>query len=518
MGFTPVHSHGSRPYEWVSSLSERRRSLTPNEPAVTDLATDRTLTYEDVDRRANRVARLLDDHGVGDGDRIALLSRNRLECIDLFFGAAKRGAVLAPLSHRLAPPTVAELLELIDPSLVVVETNVGDLVDGVPIEEPLLSIGAGPTPTDSNRFQRQLPDDDAPVDPVPRALSDPILLLHTGGTTGTPKETVITHGGMLWNSINTITGWGLRPDDVTPMIFPFFHTGGWNVLTVPFFHIGGHVLVDRTVDPATVLESIDAYDTTMLVAVPTVLRSMAEHDRFDRTDLSSLRMVKSGGGPCRDDVIRAWRDRGVDLSQGYGLTECGPNNFGMPAGAAEDRPQSVGVPMPHVDVRVVDDEGDPVSTGEIGELEIASPHAADRYLANPAESSETFGGGWVSTGDLASRDEAGHVFIEGRKKHMFVSGGENVYPAEVEGAIAEHPAVDEVVVLGVADEEWGEVGLAVVECSSPLTLKALRSFLDGRLARFKHPRRLEVVDRMPTSGPDKIDRQSLRDRFATENR
>nr|WP_275897409.1 AMP-binding protein [Halorussus sp. MSC15.2] len=361
-------------------------------------------------------------------------------------------------------------------------------------------------------------------------MDDPHLFLHTGGSTGVPKETVLTHGSILWNSFNTITAWGLRPEDVTPMVFPMFHTGGWNVVTVPLFHLGGTVVLAREFEPGEVLRFAESEGATVLVAVPAVLRMMATHDDWETTDLSALRFAKSGGGPCRESVMEAWWDRGVDLSQGYGLTECGPNNFTMPEGWPREKADSVGVPAMHVDARVVDaderrssssstrsnDDGEELPAGGIGELELSSPHAAAGYWRNQSETEETFGDGWVSTGDLARRDEDGYYYIEGRKKNMYVSGGENVYPAAVEDRIADHPKVEEVVVVPVPDDQWGQVGKAVVQGDESLTLAELTEFLDGKLARFKRPRHLAFVDEMPTSGPQKIDRQAVEDRFGEE--
>jgi fatty-acyl-CoA synthase len=296
------------------------------------------------------------------------------------------------------------------------------------------------------------------------------------------------------------------------MAFPLFHTGGWNVLTVPLFHVGGTVVIDREVDPGELLRVVDERGASVLVTVPTVLRSMVEHDRWGDTDLSSIRFAKSGGGPCREAVMASWWERGVDLSQGYGLTECGPNNFVMPEDWPREKADTVGIPAMHVDVRVGDDAGNERDVGEIGELELRSPHAASGYWHDEAETAETFGS-WVSTGDLARIDADGYVSIEGRKKHMFVSGGENVYPTEVEAAVAAHPGVDDVVVIPVADEQWGQVGKAVVEGDESLTVDELASFLDGRLARFKHPRHLAFVDEMPTNGPDKVDRVAVTREF-----
>ncbi|MEF8829556.1 MAG: AMP-binding protein, partial [Haloarcula sp.] len=539
------------PQEWVGAWSERRAALTPAREGLVDATTGRRFTYAELDRRANRTARLLREYGVGTSgeavgtDTVAVVSRNRPAVVDLFFATGKTGSRLAPLSHRLAPPELADLLDRVDPEILVVEARFAGTVsaaletadDAAPqlvhLETETTESSAFAT-LDSTPYASALPEDDAPVETATPAPGDTHLLLHTGGSTGTPKETKITHQGIVWNSLNTITAWGLRADDVTPMVFPMFHTGGWNVLTVPLWHMGGTVVIAREFDPGDVLETIDAEGGTVLVAVPAVLRMMTDHDRWDSTDLSTLRFAKSGGGPCRKSVMETWWDRGVDLSQGYGLTECGPNNFAMPEGWPREKADSVGKPVLHVDARVVepedsDDNGGPtgaretVESGAVGELQLRSPHAATGYLDNPEATADTFGDGWVSTGDLARVDADGYYYIEGRTKHMFVSGGENVYPAEVEDAIADHPSVADVVVIPVPDDTWGQVGKAVIEPAAsattddagdrPLTLDELRAFLDGRLARYKHPREIAFVESMPTSGPDKIDRGAISDRF-----
>ncbi|WP_435359793.1 AMP-binding protein [Haloarchaeobius sp. DFWS5] len=517
----------AQPFEWVGQWIERRAALSPDAVGLRDVTTGEAYTYAELDQRANRTARLLREHGVESGTdvapgeaggRVAVLSRNRPEFVDLFFATGKTGGVLAPLSHRLAAPELAALLTDIEPELLVVEGPFDDLVRDVCAREdcaydgPIL--GLGDSAYDS--FGSALPDDDSPVETPDLSMADPHLFLHTGGSTGVPKETVLTHGSIVWNAVNTVTAWGLRPEDVTPMVFPFFHTGGWNVLTIPFFHIGAEVVIAREFDAEEVLEIVDERDASVLVAVPAVLRMMTQAEGWADADLATLRFAKSGGGPCRESVMEEWWSRGVDLSQGYGLTECGPNNFAMPTDWPREKADSVGVPAMHVDIRIVDGGGERVDQGDIGELEIASPHAADRYWHNPEETEATFGQGWVSTGDLARQDDAGYVYIEGRKKNMYVSGGENVYPAEVEDVIAGHPKVDEVVVIPVPDEQWGQVGKAVVEGDASLTLEELTEFLDGKLARFKRPRHLDFVDEMPTSGPSKIDRETVKQRFGEE--
>ena len=538
---------GDDPYEWVGDWSGRRASLSPERVAVVDEMAGERHRYRDLEARANQTARVLEEYGVESGERVALVSRNRIEVFDLFFATGKTGGVLAPLSYRLAPPELAELLDLVEPELLVIESPFVERVEHAlaraEVEPSVLELAANELAGGWDVFEACVPADDSPVRNRTRSLEDPHLLLHTGGSTGVPKETTITHGAIYWNSFNTITAWGLRPDDVAPMVFPIFHTGGWNVLTLPFFSMGATIVIDREVEPGRILEQVERHGATVLVAVPAVLRSMALHETWERTDLSSLRFVKSGGGPCRETIIQAWRDRGVDLSQGYGLTEIGPNNFAMPDEWDLAKVASVGKPVPHADARVVDDDGDPLPREEIGELELAGPHAAPGYWRNPDATADTFGDGWVSTGDLARVDEDGFYHIEGRKKNMFVSGGENVYPPEVEDAIADHPAVEEVIVVGVPDDQWGTVGTAVVQLAddalesadetasndsagarpsddaalaheeSPLTLGELEAFLADRLARFKIPKYLEFVDEMPTSGPSKIDRAAIEERF-----
>ncbi len=522
-----VHTHSNRPYDWISALSEKRAALSPDRIGLIDGDTGEEYTYAELDARANRTTRLLANSGVAHSDRVAVVSRNRPELIDLYFATAKCGAILAPLSFRLAPRELTEMLADIEPELLVVEEPfVSDVKSALDTEEAwsddltVLALAASDesdagAPTAWATYHESIPDDTSPVEVVDCALDDPHLFLHTGGSTGLPKQVVQTHGGIMWNAFNTILSWGLRPDDVTPMVFPLFHTGGWNVLTIPLFHLGGTVIIAREFDAGQVLSHVESHDATVLVSVPAILRFMVEHDRWEQTDLSSLRMVKSGGGPSRESVVEAWSERGITPSQGYGLTECGPNNFAMPDAFPREKTKSIGIPSLYVDARVTDDEGQELPPNDIGELELASPHAGDRYWRNPEETEATFGDGWVSTGDLARVDEDGYFYIEGRKKNMFVSGGENVFPPEVEDVITNHPKVTEAIVVPVPDEQWGEVGKAVVEGEESLTLAELQSFMTERLAKFKIPQYLTFIDEMPMSGPGKIDRQAIEESYGT---
>ena len=508
------HGHGDRPYEWVGDWSARRAALSPDRVAVTEPALGATHTYADLDVRANRTARALRSLGVAAGDRVAVLSRNRVELVDLFFATAKTGSLLAPLSHRLAERELAAVFGAVDPAVVVVETPFEvDLVDALERTDADPVVRSLPT-DDDGRFDPLAVGghDGGAVDAVEAALSDPHLLLHTGGSTGTPKETVLDHGSVHWNAFNTITAWGIRPDDVTPLVFPMFHTGGWNVLTLPFFQMGATVLLRREVEPGDVLADVEREAATELVGTPTTLGAMARHDDWAGTDLSSLRFVKSGGGPCRAGIIDAWRDRGVEFSQGYGLTECGPNDFAMPTDAPAEKADSVGVPSLCVDFRLVDD-GEPVDPGETGELELAGAAAADGYWGDPA--ADTFGA-WVSTGDLARLDGDGYLHVEGRIDDMFVSDGENVYPRRVERALTDHPDVEAAVVFGVPDKRLGAVGRAVLESDADLALSDVEPFLASRVAEYAVPASLEVVESLPREGSSTVDRSAVERRFGPE--
>jgi fatty-acyl-CoA synthase len=526
---TGIHDHSDRPYEWIGGLSERRARLSPDRIGLVDADTGEEYSYADLDRRANRTARLLGESAVGEGDRVAVVSRNRPELVDLYFATAKVGAILAPLSFRLSPRELGEMLADIEPRLLVVEprfaAEIQQALDDSELtadEVTTLTLpaedGSQQNGTDFEEwtsYQQRLPDDGSPVERADVALSDPHLFLHTGGSTGLPKQVVLTHGGIIWNAFNTIISWGLRDNDVTPMVFPMFHTGGWNVLTIPFFHLGGTVIIAREFDAGQVLSLVEAHRATVLVSVPAILRFMADHDDWESTDLSSLRLVKSGGGPAREAVVDAWRERGITPSQGYGLTECGPNNFAMPDTYPREKTETIGQPALYVDARIVDDDGTELPQGEVGELELASPHASNSYWRRPDESEKTFGDGWVSTGDLARVDEDGYYSIEGRKKNMFVSGGENVYPPEVEDVLTDHPKVTEAIVVPIDDETWGQVGKAVVEGDDSLTLDELQAFAADRLAKFKIPKALVFVGEMPMSGPGKIDRQRLTEEYGS---
>ena len=339
------------------------------------------------------------------------------------------------------------------------------------------------------------------------------MLCYTGGSTGAPRGVVQTHGGVTWNAINTAASWELGAGDVAIVNAPLFHTGGLHVFTTPMVHAGGASILCRRFDPDQLFDLLAGGEPTLLFGVPTMFHMLERHPRWPEADFSRLRLVISGGAPAPARLFEAFFARGVRFRTGYGLTEAGPNNFWLPDSLTRAKPGSVGHPLLHVEARLVAD-GRVLEGGEIGELELRGPHLMAGYYRDP-DASAVIRDGWLATGDLARRDADGAYWIVGRRKEMYISGGENVYPAEVEDALCDHPAVAEAVVVGVPDPVWGEVGFAFVALREAGGAPALDEFLAGRLARYKLPRGYELLPELPRTGAGKLDRAALRRRAET---
>jgi fatty-acyl-CoA synthase len=339
------------------------------------------------------------------------------------------------------------------------------------------------------------------------------MILLTGGTTGLPKGAMLPYRQGFYNAVNTVLSWGLRPDDCAVQATPAFHAAV-NALTMPLLHMGARVVLQSAFDPADYLSKVQQHGVTILFLVPTMFHMLAEDPGFRTADLSSVRWAISGGAACPEPVREAYAGRGVRFKQGYGLSEAGVNCFSITLDQAEQRPQSVGKPMLHASAVVRREDGTACGAGEVGELTLAGPHVFSGYFDRPAETAQVLKDGWLWTGDLAAVDDEGFFSIVGRRKEMFVSGGENVYPSEVEAAIYDHPAVAECAVLGVPDPRWGEVGLAAVTLHEGAELSAdqLRAFLKERLANYKVPKSIHVLGALPKSAAGKI----LKTRLASE--
>ncbi len=492
----------------------------PSKVALVDEATGRRYTYEALSARVDRAAAALQHLlGVVKGDRIAVLAYNCPETLELMFAAGKIGAILVPLNFRLAVPELAYILGDAAPKVFVYgpefEEAARELLRTTPVEFPVPFAAGGFAACYEDLLDSSAASEGAVKPEI--TLDDPHLILYTSGTTGQPKGAVLTHGTITWNAINTQVGWDLCQDDITITHTPFFHTGGLNVLTTPLLHRGGTVILMRAFDAAKSLQIIERERCTVVFAVPTMFQMMLESPPFGTVDLSSVRFFITGGAPCPVSLIEAYSRRGLTFKQGYGLTEAGPNCFTLDARDAIRKAGSVGFPNMHVDVRVVTDEGDDARPDEVGELLIRGPHVIPGYWRNPDATAQALRGGWLHTGDLVRRDAEGYTYIVDRKKDMFISGGENVYPAELERLLHGHPDISEAAVIGVPDPKWGEVGRAIVVArpGTSLTDRDVLAYLDVRVARYKIPKSVVFVSELPRNPSGKVLKPALRDRYGS---
>jgi len=462
------------------------------------------LTFDQWNRRANRTAHLLRSQGVERGDRVGVLSQNCVEMLDLLFACGKLGAIYTPYNWRLTAGELIPMVEDADPKLLCYGPQFEAVAGQMPVPKRLAMV-------EFDQVLSGFPDTPPPA--VPVDLEDPWMILYTGGTTGRSKGAVISHRQVTWNAWNTIAGWGLSPDDRVPILTPFFHTGGLHVFTTPLVQLGGTSVLMGPFDPAQMLETIAQERLTILFMVPTMYQMVMNHPNFAAADFSRIRFMISGGAPCPLPIYEAFWARGVCFKSGYGMTEVGPNCFVLPDHEIRRKVGSVGFPIFHAGMRIMSDDGRPCEAGEIGELQITGPHLCSGYWRNPEASLQANPDGWFRTGDLVYRDDEGFYYIVDRKKDMFISGGENVYPVEVEAALYQHPAVAEAAVIGVPDPFWGEVGKAVIALrpGERLTAEELIAFCRERLAHFKVPKRVEFVEALPKSAAGKILKRALRE-------
>ncbi len=480
---------------WRDFISEFAQTA-PERTAVIDRITGRRYSYAELESEIRLWASHLHARGVSAGSRVVILAPNRLEHITLFFACAKIGAILVPLNHRLAPGEMAEILLRVEPGYF---------------------LGAGPCPFESPFAYRDLDEIDLTADRdedkppgVTVADEDPLLMLFTSGSTGTPKG-VLLHAGMLMANIKfTVDAGVLEPGEISIVNTPFFHTGGYNVFCLPLLSIGGTLILFEGFDPGGVLEAIREEGVSVFWAVPTMFQAIYEHPDFGKTDFSNIRFFLSGGAPLSLDLIQAYQKQGVPFKQGFGLTEVGPNCFLHETRDSFGRPDSIGKPMAHSRVKVVDRDGREVGPDQVGELLIAGPHVCKGYWRDEARFRDSLRDGFFATGDLVRRDSEGFFYVVGRLKDMYISGGENVYPGEVEKQIVAHPDITQAVVVAVPDRKWTEVGFAFFVGPTDFTLPEIRAWLDSRLARYKHPHHVRRLEALPLLANGKIDRQALK--------
>ncbi|MFF7329574.1 long-chain-fatty-acid--CoA ligase [Streptomyces sp. NPDC008150] len=487
----------------IGSWTARRARTSPHRSALVHGQT--RVTYAQLHDRSTRLAHHLRRLGVRPGDRVAFLGPNHPAFLETLFAAGQLGAVFVPLNTRLAEPELRHCLT---------DSGAGVLVHTPAFEEFALACG---TPRRVS-VDAALEQDLAACSPVPLDIrvthADTAAIMYTSGTTGRAKGAVLTHGNLVWNSVNTLVDGEFAAGDVTLLSAPLFHTAALNMTCLPTVLKGGTLVLEESFSPARTLDLVQHLGVTVMFGVPAMFRQIAADPGFDAADLSSLRMLLCGGAPVPAALIRTFQRRGAAFIQGYGMTEASPGVCLLDAEHALDKAGSAGLPHFFSDVRIVDPAGEDAPRGE---LLVEGPNVMSGYWNLPAETAEAVRDGWFRSGDIAVADEDGYVTIVDRAKDMIISGGENVYPAEVEKILHEHPAVLDCAVIGVPDEKWGEVARAVVVLApgAGASPEEILASLDGRLARYKIPKSLVVTDELPRSGTGKLLKPRIRRTFGT---
>ncbi len=470
-------------------------------------------TYAQVQQEIERCASRLQALGVGRGDRVAFLGLNQPMFFFSMFASVRLGAIFVPLNFRLTGSELAFMLNDCTAKVLIVDAQLRPVIGAV--RDELKTVSALLAAEEPEAWVGgELP---ATVH-VAAGADDVAMIMYTSGTTGRPKGAMLTHGNFWWNNVNALHTLDIVQDDVTLVGAPVFHIGGLNVTTLVTLQKGGLVVLQRAFDPGKALADIVAHRVTTMFGVPAMFQFMAQHPAFETTDLSTVRVLVVGGAPCPEPVLRAFLQRGVKMQQGYGLTETAPMvSFLAPEFALAKVGSSGKTPL-FTEVKLVDGNGHEVAEpGAKGEVLVRGPNVTSGYWKLPEATRAAIDGeGWFRTGDVAYLDDEGFIYICDRVKDMIISGGENIYPAEIESGLMRHPAIAEVAVIGEPDEKWGErvVAVVVLKPAHSLTIEELRGFAGDFLARYKLPSRLEIVGTLPRNATGKLLKYQLRQMFA----
>jgi len=500
-------------------LGERAR-LSPNAVALIHVPTGLQFTYAELNRRALQCARVWTDLcALRPGDRVCILSENRVEYVDAFWAAGKSGIILVPLGTRSTAHELHQILADCGPRCLVYSARYEKLskeLKQLVAFEHLISLDADDNSPKAMSYAKLI--DRVRPDRLSTKLQpeDIFCLLYTSGTTGRPKGVMIPHRQIAWNAYNTVISWQLRQSDRVQVYTPMYHAGGLTVFLTPLFAIGGSIVLHDGFDVADVLRAFRDYECTILFGVPTIFKMLLDSPAFATLDLSHLRWCASGGALLPVQLLRAYQELGVIFRQGYGLTEVGVNCFAMSDEDSLRKSGSIGKPMMFTAAKLLDPEGKQVATNEVGELCLRGPHVCRGYWNNPAATAQVLDAqGWFHTGDLARCDEDGFFYIAGRSKDMIISGGVNIYPAEIEKELLDHPAIAEVSVMGTTDEKWGEVPVAFVALKPGASKSGVEliEFLRPRINKIKLPRQVIFIEALPRNAYGKVLKLELQGRL-----
>lgn len=491
--------------DWLANWAK----YTPNKMFLREHQRDVQWNFLDFNLRTNALAEyLLDQYKIKKGDRIAIYSKNKSEHAILFLACIKIGALLVPLNFRLIPRELDSLINDAEPKLFFYDE---EFIDHIPKLSSLKKINVVHSLNEITRF---LLENNVKSDFVSKEIlteNDSVMILYTAGTTGLSKGVIITHKMLFWNSINTGLRLDLHSSDHTQSFAPFFHTGGWNVLFTPFLHHGASHTLLTQFDADLILQLMEQEKTTLLFGVPTMLQMMSDSPYFKKVDLSKVRYAIVGGAPMPIPLINIWHKKGIYIRQGFGLTEVGPNCFSLHQDDAIRKKGSIGFPNFYIETKIVKEDGGECTKNEVGELWLKSPVVTPGYWKNEKETNKSITDGWFHTGDLVKRDAENYFYVVDRKKNMYISGGENVFPAEIESYLYTNDKIKEVAVIGVEDQKWGEVGKAYVVLKENCTASQneILEYCKGNLAKYKIPKHIEFIDELPKTEAGKIDKKKL---------
>ncbi len=499
-------------YDWIRHHASR----TPEKTASVDLFSERSQSYAEMDARVGRLAVFLARGlGVARGERVAILARNSTDTFDLQFACQRLGAIMVPLNWRLAVPELELILANAAIDVLIHEDTFADPADALHRADVAPTLIEMRTDGSESPFEYGIARAKGELEPVELSHDDVVTILYTSGTTGLAKGVLITYGMNFWNAVNLGLPAMITPKTITLTVLPLFHTGGLNAYSNVVYHAGGTVMVMREFDPGRTLRWLADPQMAIshMLGVPANFLFMSQAPGFEAANFAHLQIAGVGGAPCALSILETWQAKGVPLQQVYGMTETSPIVMVLDADKAAEKTGSSGKPVLHCAVRLVDEDGNDVEAIDaIGEIWVKGPIVTPGYWRQPETTAEAFEDGWLRTGDAATRDGDGFYTIVDRWKDMYISGGENVYPAEVENVIYRMAEVAEVAVVGIADERWGEVGQAVVVVKQGRALAEadVLRFCDGQLARYKQPKSVRFVEALPRNATGKVLKRELR--------
>ncbi len=487
----------------------------PDKAAV--IYEDKRYTYREFNARMNRIANKLTEMGVKKGDRIAILSFNCSQFLEVYFGLAKLGAWAVPLNFRLVGRELIYALNDSESSILFLGDEFKEIVSEIRPELDTVKkyiLMEGEPEGDLLDYEELIQSSHEAEPDIPVDMDDIQMLCYTSGTTGFPKGAMLSHGNLIWNSINMNFGWGVTPDDVSICAAPLFHTGALHCVAFPTFHTGGTTIVFKNFDPKETIEAVQRERVTSMLMLTSMWIMLAELPDLESYDVSSVRWGLCGGSVLPTNTAeKLGRIFGNVFIAGYGLTEASPGVSMLSPQYFEGRPDSIGKPIPHVEVRIVNEQDQDVEVGEVGEIIVRGHNVFKGYYKKPEATAETLRGGWLHTGDLGRYDEEGYMRFVDRKKDMIKTGGENVYAAEVEYALTSHPEVIEAAVIGVPDPVWVETIKAYVvrKPDSKVTEEEIIEHCKQIMASFKKPRFIEFIDELPKNPSGKVVKPVLRE-------